>query len=82
MPFARPTVPTLRLLVSLRTYSAVTIFDGKSIASLGQALAAPGATVVAVLGGAKVSDKCGVIAQTCYGKVDSLLIGEAWPTPF
>jgi phosphoglycerate kinase len=45
----------------------------KELAFLGQALAAPARPFVAVLGGAKVSDKMGVI-HNLLGKVDSLLI--------
>ena len=46
----------------------------KEIRYLSQALANPGHPFVAVLGGAKVSDKIAVI-ENLLGKVDSLLIG-------
>lgn len=46
----------------------------KELLYLGQALAAPKRPFVAVLGGAKVSDKITVI-ENLLGKVDSLLIG-------
>ena len=82
MPSARPTVPTLRRLVSLRTLPAVAGFlMERELAFLGQALAAPARPFVAVLGGAKVSDKIGVI-HNLLGKVDSLLIGGGMANTF
>jgi phosphoglycerate kinase len=53
----------------------------KELAFLGQALAAPARPFVAVLGGAKVSDKMGVI-HNLLGKVDSLLIGGGMANTF
>ena len=53
----------------------------KELAFLGQALAAPARPFVAVLGGAKVSDKIGVI-HNLLGKVDSLLIGGGMANTF
>lgn len=48
----------------------------KELAMLGKVLTNPERPFVAILGGAKVSDKIGVI-QNLLGKVDSLLIGGA-----
>ena len=53
----------------------------KELAFLGQALAAPARPFVAVLGGAKVSDKIEVI-HNLLGKVDSLLIGGGMANTF
>ncbi len=53
----------------------------KEIAFLGQALTAPKHPFVAVLGGAKVSDKIGVI-DNLLTKVDSLLIGGGMANTF
>ena len=53
----------------------------RELAFLGQALAAPARPFVAVLGGAKVSDKMGVI-HNLLGKVDSLLIGGGMANTF
>ncbi|MGH9883509.1 MAG: phosphoglycerate kinase, partial [Pyrinomonadaceae bacterium] len=53
----------------------------KELTFLGQALAAPERPFVAVLGGAKVSDKIGVI-HNLLGKVDSLLIGGGMANTF
>ena len=53
----------------------------KELAFLGRALAAPARPFVAVLGGAKVSDKIGVI-HNLLGKVDSLLIGGGMANTF
>jgi phosphoglycerate kinase len=53
----------------------------KELAFLGQALAAPARPFVALLGGAKVSDKMGVI-HNLLGKVDSLLIGGGMANTF
>ena len=53
----------------------------KELAFLGQALAAPERPFVAVLGGAKVSDKIEVI-DSLLGKVDSLLIGGGMANTF
>ena len=46
----------------------------KELQYLGKALEHPEEPFVAILGGAKVSDKIGVI-QNLMGKVDSLIIG-------
>ncbi|MBI3948090.1 MAG: phosphoglycerate kinase [Armatimonadetes bacterium] len=54
---------------------------GKEIEYLGRALANPERPFVAVLGGAKVADKIGVI-ENLLGKVDSLLIGGAMAFTF
>ncbi len=51
------------------------------VAYLGKALEAPDRPFVAVLGGAKVSDKLEVI-QNMIGKVDALLIGGAMAYTF
>jgi phosphoglycerate kinase len=53
----------------------------KELAFLGQALAAPARPFVALLGGAKVSDKMGVI-HNLLGKVDSLLVGGGMANTF
>jgi phosphoglycerate kinase len=53
----------------------------KELTFLGQALAAPARPFVAVLGGAKVSDKIGVI-HNLLGKVDRLLIGGGMANTF
>ena len=53
----------------------------KELAFLGQALAAPARPFVAVLGGAKVSDKIGVI-HNLLKKVDLLLIGGGMANTF
>ena len=53
----------------------------KEIAFLGQALTAPKHPFVAVLGGAKVSDKIGVI-DNLLTKVDALLIGGGMANTF
>jgi phosphoglycerate kinase len=53
----------------------------KELNFLGQTLAAPARPFVAVLGGAKVSDKIGVI-HNLLGKVDSLLIGGGMANTF
>src|SRR4030095_8110533 len=53
----------------------------KELAFLGQALAAPARPLVALLGGAKVSDKMGGI-HNMLGKVDSLLIGGGMANTF
>jgi len=49
----------------------------KEIDSLEKALVSPQKPYVAILGGAKVSDKIGVI-QNLLDKVTTLLIGEEW----
>lgn len=53
----------------------------KELTFLGQALAAPARPFVAVLGGAKVSDKIGVI-HNLLGKVELLLIGGGMANTF
>jgi phosphoglycerate kinase len=53
----------------------------KELKFLGDALAAPARPFVAVLGGAKVSDKMGVI-RNLYGKVNAILIGGAMAYTF
>ena len=53
----------------------------KELTFLGQALAAPARPFVAVLGGAKVSDKIGVI-HNLLGRVDRLLIGGGMANTF
>ena len=53
----------------------------KELAFLGRALAAPARPFIAVLGGAKVSDKIEVI-HNLLGKVDSLLIGGGMANTF
>ncbi len=54
--------------------SAAGLLMEKELKYLGQALQSPQHPFVAILGGAKVSDKIGVI-QNLLGKVDALLIG-------
>mgnify|MGYP001829240445 CR=1 FL=1 len=53
----------------------------KELAFLGRALAAPQHPFVAILGGAKISDKIGVI-DNLLGQVDSLLIGGGMANTF
>src|SRR5512136_2527368 len=53
----------------------------KEIEFLGGALSAPRRPFVAILGGAKISDKIGVI-QNLLGQVDSLLIGGGMANTF
>ena len=53
----------------------------KELEFLGKALAAPEHPFVAILGGAKVSDKIGVI-ENLLGKVDALLIGGGMANTF
>jgi phosphoglycerate kinase len=53
----------------------------KELAYLGQALEAPARPFVALLGGAKISDKIGVISSL-LGKVDALLIGGGMANTF
>jgi len=53
----------------------------KEIAVMGQALAKPERPFMAILGGAKVSDKIGVI-ENLIGKVDMLLIGGGMANTF
>ncbi len=52
----------------------------KELTYLGKALHNPAQPFVAILGGAKVSDKIAVI-QNLLNKVNTLLIGGGWPTP-
>src|SRR4030065_2557168 len=53
----------------------------KELVFLGQALSNPGRPFVAILGGAKVSDKIGVI-ENVIGKVDRIIIGGAMAYTF
>jgi phosphoglycerate kinase len=53
----------------------------KEIEYLGGALASPQRPFVAILGGAKISDKIGVV-ENLLGKVDSLLIGGGMANTF
>jgi phosphoglycerate kinase len=53
----------------------------KELAYLGQALTSPDKPFVAILGGAKVSDKVNVI-MNLLGKVDSLIVGGAMAYTF
>jgi len=61
--------------------SAAGLLMEKELKYLGQALEAPERLFVAILGGAKVSDKIEVI-QNLLGKVDTLLIGGAMAYTF
>lgn len=61
--------------------SAVGFLIQKEIEVMGKALANPERPFVAILGGAKVSDKISVI-KNLLGKVDSLLIGGAMAYTF
>lgn len=54
--------------------SAIGFLIKKEIDIMGKALAEPERPFIAILGGAKVSDKIGVI-ENLFGKVDALLIG-------
>jgi len=63
------------------TQSATGLLMEKELKYLGQALETPVRPFVAVLGGAKVSDKIEVI-QNLLGKVDTLLIGGAMAYTF
>ncbi len=53
----------------------------KELAILGQALEAPKRPLVAILGGAKISDKIGVLEHLA-GKVDKLIIGGGMAATF
>jgi phosphoglycerate kinase len=53
----------------------------KELEALGNALAAPQHPFVAILGGAKISDKIGVI-ENLLGRVDALLIGGGMANTF
>jgi phosphoglycerate kinase len=53
----------------------------KELAFLGRALEAPDRPFVAILGGAKISDKIGVI-KNLLGKVDALLVGGGMANTF
>jgi 3-phosphoglycerate kinase len=53
----------------------------KELKFLGEALSNPGKPFVAILGGAKVSDKIGVI-ENLIGKVDRIIIGGAMAYTF
>lgn len=60
--------------ISRRLPSAVGYLVEKEISVMGKALESPEKPFVAILGGAKVSDKIGVI-QNLLNKVDTILIG-------
>jgi len=53
----------------------------QELAALGKALESPERPFIAILGGAKISDKIGVI-QNLLGKVDALLIGGGMANTF
>jgi phosphoglycerate kinase len=53
----------------------------KELAYLGKALAEPAPPFIAIMGGAKISDKIGVI-ENLLGQVDSLLIGGGMANTF
>jgi len=61
--------------------AALGLLMEREVAVLGAALESPARPFVAVLGGAKVSDKMGVITNL-LGKVDSLLIGGGMANTF
>ncbi|MDQ2809081.1 MAG: phosphoglycerate kinase [Chloroflexota bacterium] len=61
--------------------AALGLLMEREVAVLGAALDSPARPFVAVLGGAKVSDKMGVITNL-LGKVDSLLIGGGMANTF
>jgi len=58
----------------LAPVAAAGFLMAKEVAYLGQALERPARPFVAILGGAKVSDKIGVL-RNLVGKVDALLVG-------
>jgi phosphoglycerate kinase len=58
----------------LAPVAAAGFLMAKEVAYLGQALERPARPFTAILGGAKVSDKIGVL-QNLVGKVDALLVG-------
>jgi phosphoglycerate kinase len=61
--------------------AAMGLLMGKEVNVMGQALEDPARPFVAILGGAKISDKMGVV-EHLLGKVDALLIGGGMANTF
>jgi phosphoglycerate kinase len=61
--------------------SAMGQLMGKEVNTMGRALEDPARPFVAILGGAKISDKMGVV-ENLLGKVDALLIGGGMANTF
>ena len=82
MHLARRTVPMLRPRESPSTCppSPGSLME-KELVFLGSALTSPQRPFVAILGGAKISDKIGVI-ENLLGQVDALLIGGGMANTF
>ncbi len=61
--------------------AAMGLLMGREVNIMGQALENPARPFVAILGGAKISDKMGVV-ENLLGKVDALLIGGGMANTF
>ena len=61
--------------------SAMGLLMAKEVNTMGQALENPARPFVAILGGAKISDKMGVVSNL-LGKVDALLVGGGMANTF
>jgi len=82
MPLARPTGPTASTAGVPAYLPAVAGFlMGKELAYLGAALDIPRRPFIAILGGAKISDKIGVI-DNLLDRVDAILIGGGMANTF